>query len=290
MGIELRDLLANGERILSEVGDSDAKKDSELLLQYTLNYDDTKVFMNWTKDIDDGHCEVFFELIEKRSTGIPTQYLTNEQEFYGLKFYVDEHVLIPRMDTEVLVERVLADAKSQKKSKFDVLDLCTGSGAIGITIAHELPSSKVVLSDISEEALKVAQRNIASNNVIKRVKTVKSDMYDAHKLGKFAQKYDIITCNPPYIRSDVIPTLMREVKDHEPMRALDGGESGLDFYEILAEKSFQYLKKDGRLYMEIGYDQGEAVSATFAADGHYKDIEVIQDLAGLDRIVLALLK
>jgi len=204
--------------------------------------------------------------------GKPFAYATKYASFYGNFFYVDENVLIPRMETELLVEQAIK-AQPQK-----VLDLCCGSGCIGTTIAQKT-SAKVTFADISKKAMEICKYNVKRNGV-KTAKFVRSDMFkNVH--GKF----DLIVCNPPYISTDVIPTLDNSVKDYEPHGALDGGKDGLDFYRILAKQASAHLVDGGKLYMEIGYDQGESVPALFA-DGY--QVEVRQDYSGNARMVLAI--
>lgn len=217
--------------------------------------------------------QAFFDLTEKRCSHIPLQYLTGEQEFMGLSFRVNEHVLIPRQDTEVLVEealKVIADGDS-------VLDMCTGSGCIAVSIQSFRPLAKVSGCDISSSALKVARENGKQNGV--SIEFVESDLF-----SNIEGMYDVIVSNPPYIPSDVIPTLMPEVRDFEPMNALDGKEDGLFFYRKIVEESGDHLILGGYLLFEIGYDQGEDVSALMKKNG-FCEIEVIPDLAGLDRVV-----
>lgn len=215
-------------------------------------------------------------LIRQRSEGVPVQYLTGSTEFMGLPFLVNEHVLIPRQDTEVLVETAL----SMMKPGCRLLDMCTGSGCIVLSLAKLGTVTWGIGADISEEALKVAERN-RENLGLSQVKLVHSDLFESVE-GVF----DMIVSNPPYIPTDDIEDLMREVKDHEPHLALDGSRDGLHFYRKLAEESGRYLVPGGSLLFEIGYDQGKAVSQLLDQAG-FKDIHVKKDLAGLDRVVYA---
>lgn len=215
----------------------------------------------------------FFEMTEKRCSHIPLQYLTGEQEFMGLPFQVNENVLIPRQDTEVLVEealKVISDGNM-------VLDMCTGSGCIAVSIQFLCPGAEVIGCDVSAGALEVARENGKRNNV--SVKFIDSDLF-----SNIEGRYDVIVSNPPYIPSDVIPTLMPEVRDFEPVSALDGRSDGLFFYRRIVEESSNYLVPGGYLLFEIGYDQGDDVSLLMKKNGFY-EIEVVPDLAGLDRVV-----
>ena len=220
--------------------------------------------------------QVYFALTRQRCGRMPLQYLTGEQEFMGLPFCVNEHVLIPRQDTEVLVEEAIRVIQKEMPEAA-VLDLCTGSGCIGISIQSFCSNTQVTAADISEDALKVAQKNAKENQV--PVEFVHSDLFK-----EISGSYDMIVSNPPYIPSKVIETLMPEVRDHEPIKALDGKEDGLYFYRRITEESVAYLKPGGYLLYEIGHDQGEAVSSYMRENG-FDEIEVIRDLAGLDRVV-----
>jgi len=240
-----------------------------------------------------GEIEGFVRCIKLRSERIPLQQITRHQEFMGLDFWVNEHVLIPRQDTEILVETVLEDLK-RRQSEWDmtnrpegerktlgILDMCAGSGCIGISLERLLPVPvKVLGADISEDALKVAKEN-GDQLGCERYRVIKSDLFE-----KIEGMFDIIVSNPPYIPTEVIETLNREVKDHEPRLALDGEADGLAFYRRIAVGAPKYLVTGGKIYLEIGYDQGDAVSALLYNAG-FDDVKVIRDLAGLDRVVAA---
>lgn len=237
--------------------------------------------------------EVFIRGIRLRSEHIPLQQITHHQEFMGLDFLVNEHVLIPRQDTESLVETVLEELKhrrceSEKQGDFAVemnpiriLDMCAGSGCIGISLELLSPIPVAVLgADISEEALKVAGEN-GERLGCERYQTIKSDLFE-----RIEGTFEMIVSNPPYIPTEVIETLDSEVKDHEPRLALDGEADGLAFYRRIVRDAATYLTPDGRMFLEIGYDQGEAVSALLCEAG-FSEVKVIHDLAGLDRVVSA---
>ena len=199
----------------------------------------------------------------------------------GLDFYIEEGVLIPRSDTEVLVEEVLKIIGEDEK--LYVCDLCSGSGAIGISLAYYRKNIMVDLIDFYEKPEKISKKNIIKNNLENQVKFIKSDLLK--EPIKELKKYDIIVSNPPYIKEDVIETLMDDVKNYEPRSALSGGDSGLIFYERIVEESKKVLKENGILAFEIGYDQGDSVSNIMKNNG-YIDIKVVKDLAGLDRVVI----
>jgi len=215
---------------------------------------------------------------------MPLQYIVGMQEFMGLPIRVNPSVLIPRLDTEILVEQVLGIIEGKELERPEVLDLCTGSGAIGIAIAAKVPGAHVTMTDVSEEALHTAMSNAGLNKVNRRCSFLLGDMFDA--LPEDSQ-FDIIVSNPPYIESDVIETLDVEVKDHEPRMALDGGRDGLDYYRIIAEEAGMHLKSGGVLALEIGADQAVAVKRLLNKAKTYGNVRVIRDLAQLDRVVIA---
>ncbi|MBR3772510.1 MAG: peptide chain release factor N(5)-glutamine methyltransferase [Clostridium sp.] len=212
-----------------------------------------------------------------RANHYPLEYILGKQEFMGLNFIVNENVLIPRQDTEILVEKVLAVCKERA-----VLDMCTGSGCIAISIAKLGEPQKTVAVDISTLALEVARQNVETNAVT--VQLIESDLFE-----NVSGSYDIIVSNPPYIESEVIDTLMPEVREFEPRLALDGTEDGLYFYREISKAAPDYLNMGGEIFFEIGYNQGEAVKNILIEAG-FKDTEVYKDLAGLDRIVYGKLK
>lgn len=232
---------------------------------------------------DDDFAE-FEKRIYARIAGKPLQYIVGMQEFMGLPFRVNPSVLIPRLDTEVLAEQVLGIIEGMGLERPEVLDLCTGSGALGVTIAAKVPGALVTMTDVSEEALKTAMGNAGLNGVNRRCSFLLGDMFEALPDDKL---FDIIVCNPPYIESDVIETLDVEVKDHEPRLALDGGPDGLDFYRIIADKASLHLKSGGVLALEIGCDQGVAVKRLLNKAKTYGNVRVVRDLAHLDRVVIA---
>ena len=218
-------------------------------------------------------------MLKKIVSGVPVQYLTNNQEFMKLNFYVDENVLIPQPDTEILVEEIINQYK-QKKCK--ILDICTGSGAIAIALAKYLENVKIVASDISVKALQIAKLNAEKNLVHKKIKFIVSDMFS--KINE--KNFDIIVSNPPYIKSKIISKLDNQVKK-EPYIALDGGQDGLKFYKIIISNSYKYLNNNGKLFLEIGYDQKNDVINLLNENNYYDNIYSKKDLAKNDRIVVA---
>lgn len=299
MSLSVKEILNIGQRRLQDAGVSDAALDSKLLYCFMTGITSGRLFIMYQNILQDGQCDEYFRLIDERASGKPLQYITGTQEFMGLEFDVNESVLIPRQDTETMVEDVISLIKDGAlrgeslegtgRREWDILDLCTGSGAIGISLAKLLTGVKVnvTCSDVSKAALEVARKNAGKLGVSKNIKFAEGDMFAPFD-GRFKKKkFDLIVSNPPYIESDVIPTLQTEVKDHEPMSALDGGEDGLDFYRIIAGEAGEFLKKRGILFLEIGYDQGNAVRELLTEAGGYSDVRCLKDLAGRDRIIYA---
>ncbi len=269
-----REILLFGERQLFKAGIADAKNDAWLLLAMACRIDKNYYYLHSEEEAATEQELEFGLLVKKRSERIPLQYITGEQEFMGLDFQVNSNVLIPRQDTEVLVEEAL----KVLTSGMEVLDMCTGSGCIAISIAKLKPGVKVTAGDISQGAVNVAKENARKHETA--VVFLTSDMF-----GQIKGQFDVIVSNPPYIPTGVIPKLMPEVRDFEPHLALDGSEDGLMFYKILAGQGRDYLKPGGYLMMEIGCDQAKAVTALLKQYG-YREIKVVKDLAGLDRVVI----
>ena len=268
----LEDALKAGRNLLKEKNITDGDLDAWYLLSYCFKIDRAKYLLHPTTTISTEQYNHYMELIRKRSSHYPLQYITSEQEFMGLTFRVTEEVLIPRQDTEVLVEEVLKVAKGK-----EVLDMCTGSGCIIISLAKLGDLKRAVAVDISEGALAIAKRNAADLQA--NVEFVQSDLY-----SHIQEQFDIIVSNPPYIPSNEISVLMEEVKDYEPRIALDGKSDGLYFYQSIIKGLSHYLKQGGYVFFEIGYNQGREVCELLAEEG-ITDIKIKKDLAGLDRIV-----
>jgi release factor glutamine methyltransferase len=284
MGLAVKELLGIAENILQDSGDIDYKKDTQILFCHGIGYDESKLFMNWTRELDDRQTEVIFSLVRKRAEGVPTQYLTNEQEFLGHNFFVDECVLIPRTETETLAETVILHVKNV--SAKSLLDLGTGSGIIAISLALHYPAMRITAADISDEAISVAKMNAKRLNAEKHIKFVKSDLFGALKTGR-SSKYDIIVSNPPYIKSADLKKLQREIYEHEPLSALDGGQDGLCYYRRIIDEAPAHLSSIGALFLEIGNDQASAVTKMLSENGHFRDILVTRDLSGNDRVISA---
>lgn len=280
MSMSILTVLRAGRDYLNAKGIENPSFDADMLMMKALgDISRIDLFMYMAEPIEDDEEEEFYEMIKRRGEHIPLQYILGKCEFYGLEFDVDERVLIPRADTETLVEAVLEKAKDG--GLHHVLDIGTGSGAIAVSLVKN-GVDRAVGFDKSADALEVAKKNADKNGVGDRIKFMQGDILeDEVSFGVF----DAVVSNPPYIRTDVIPTLMEEVKDHEPMNALDGGEDGLIFYREITKKAAESLKEGGWLFYEIGYDQGEEVSGILTENG-FECVEVRKDLAGNDRVVM----
>ena len=284
-GIEYKkkigELLIDGNKILKEANIDTYILDTQLLLGKVLGKDKLHLITNKEEEVSKFKEREFYSLIEKRKNKMPISYILKTTEFMGLDLHVEEGVLIPRGDTEILVEETLKFMDEDKE--YEVCDLCCGSGAIGISIAHFRENTKVDLIDYYDGPEKVTKRNIVKQKLSNRAKFIKSDLLN--EVINQQKKYDILVSNPPYIKEEVIDTLMEDVKDYEPHTALSGGNDGLDFYRRIVDDSDKILKENGILAFEIGHDQGEEVSNLMIEKG-YKNVRVVKDLAGLDRVVI----
>ena len=284
-GIEYKkkigELLIDGNKILKEANIDTYILDTQLLLGKVLGKDKLHLITNKEEEVSKFKEREFYSLIEKRKNKMPISYILKTTEFMGLDLHVEEGVLIPRGDTEILVEETLKFMDEDKE--YEVCDLCCGSGAIGISIAHFRENTKVDLIDYYDVPEKVTKRNIVKQKLSNRAKFIKSDLLN--EVINQQKKYDILVSNPPYIKEEVIDTLMEDVKDYEPHTALSGGNDGLDFYRRIVDDSDKILKENGILAFEIGHDQGEEVSNLMIEKG-YKNVRVVKDLAGLDRGVI----
>ncbi|AEB76947.1 peptide chain release factor N(5)-glutamine methyltransferase [Clostridium botulinum] len=255
--------------------------DSQLLIQKVLKKDKLFIILNRDMEISSENQEEFFKLIKLRKDKMPVKYILGECEFMGLNFNVKKGVLIPRADTEILVEEVIKEIRENGYN--NICDVCCGSGAIGISIAKYINKTRVDCYDISDIAIEVTKSNINKLELNDKVYVYKSDLLDEAK--KQNKMYDVIVSNPPYIKEDVIPTLMKDVKEYEPYIALCGGKDGLYFYNKITKDSVVFLNRGGLLAFEIGYDQGKDVEEILIQNG-FSNIRVIKDLAGLDRVVV----
>lgn len=288
MVVTYQELLAWGRSRLAEAGVPEADLDAWYLFSEAFDISRAVYFLDQTRPLDSSQdsfhkkMEQFRQWIDRRKERIPLQYILGSQEFMGYIFQVNEHVLIPRQDTEILVEEILADCKKQNRMGLSVLDMCTGSGCIAISLKllGKDCFSKVLAVDLSEEALRTASDN--AKRLGAEVIFLHSDLF----LNVSEEPVDILVSNPPYIPEKVIETLMPEVRDHEPRMALEASDNGLYFYRQLAREGFRRINPGGRIYVEIGFDQAEAVSSIFQDNG-FTQVQVKKDLAGLDRVVKA---
>lgn len=268
-----RELFEYGKKQLEDAGIEEAALDARLLLEYICHTDRNALLVHGDSVRSNLEEQFYRMVIEKRAQRIPLQHITGQQEFMGLTFKVNEHVLIPRQDTEILVE----EAMRYLSDGMRILDICTGSGCILLSLLKYSNECEGLGVDISDDALAVAREN--AQNLGLETEFRHSDL-----LEKVEGKFDMIVSNPPYIETTVIDTLMPEVREHEPMLALDGREDGLYFYRRIVEQCTSYMTRGARLFFEIGYDQGEAVKDMMIHKG-FCEVEIIKDYAGLDRVV-----
>ena len=273
-----RECYEQGCRTLQAAGLEEAALDARLLLETVCGTDRNDLLVHGEQPVAPEAEEKYLNWIRQRAEHIPLQQLTGEQGFMGLTFNVNEHVLIPRQDTEILVEEVLKELHDGMR----VLDMCTGSGCILLSLLHYSNDCEGLGVDLSAEALEVAGRNVLK--VLTPEKAEHAHFLQSDLFEKVEGKFEIIVSNPPYIASAEVEKLMPEVRDHEPRMALDGTEDGLYFYRRIIEEAGKYLVSSGMLFFEIGYDQGQAVSELMRTEG-YCEVQVVQDYAGLDRVV-----
>lgn len=286
----LRQIIEEGTRLLEAAGVGEAALDAWYLLEYATGVSRAVYYGEPDRVVEGRQAKEYLEYIEMRGKRIPLQHITGEQEFMGYPFYVNEHVLIPRQDTETLVEEALKVIRSEKR-KVKVLDMCTGSGCILLSILKMCPLVSGTGCDISDEALCVAKKNAKLLGV--EAGWVQSDLFDRWKASDQREdacpvsdmRYDMIISNPPYIRTEEIEELQEEVRIHDPRIALDGGEDGLDFYRKIVKDSSSYMEDGGYLLLEIGCGQGRDVTELMQDLG-YQDIRIKKDLTGLDRVVI----
>ena len=289
--MKTRILVKEGEYQLSKAFCLEPKIDAEELYCYLTGTDKVGLFLKAQEEVDSETEEKYMELIRRRAERIPLQHITGVQEFMGYTFKVSPDVLIPRQDTETLVTEAARPLQTTPKEKltfleklrghkeWEVLDLCCGSGAIGISLAKICTNIRVTATDISDAAIRIAREN--AETLRTKIKFLQGDMF----VPVSGKKFDMIVSNPPYIRTNMISILQEEVKQHEPLKALDGGRDGLDFYRIIVEQAHKHLKPEGFLMMEIGHDQGEDLRKMLKDSQKYTPAEVIRDLPGKDRVV-----
>ncbi len=273
------DLIKMAQIQMTDAGIEDCRNDAEALYCHLKHVDRARFFMQWSEPADDLTCENYFRLVARRCKHEPLQLIIGEQEFLGLPMKVELGVLIPRLDTEVVA--LAAELLIKEHGYRTLLDLCCGTGAIGLALGKRT-GIKATLSDISDKAVALARENAIIN-------AVKADVVQGDLFEPLARKrFDIIVCNPPYIKTAEIPTLMPEVRQYEPFAALNGGEDGLDFYRRIVKEAPAYLKRDGALVLEIGADQAFYVTEMLENEPAFTEIHLMKDLAHNDRVVTAL--
>lgn len=279
----IKQVITEGMKILQGKIES-ALLETQVILAYLIKKDRVYLISHNDEVISSETYHKFIACISKRAEGIPLQYITGKQEFMSLDFYVDSSVLIPRPETEILVEEALKYIKNvSKNGNVHILDIGTGSGCISISILHKFREASVTAVDISKDALLVAGKNAGEHGVSEKIHFIESNIFQ----GLNTQKFDVIVSNPPYVRTKTIQSLQREVKDYEPMYALDGGEDGLDCIRKIIHGADGYLKTGGFLALEIGHDQADEVISLIAERQKFKDIRTVKDYSGIDRIVTA---
>ena len=280
---DLASILRFGVEMLSE-NDSilSPRLDAEILLCHILKMKRIDLVLKKDTVLSDENVRAFISFLKRRLHNEPVSYITGEKEFMSLSFHVLPGILIPRPETELLVERIVEELKTHSAPR--ILDLCTGSGAIAISTTHYLKTATVTAVDKFDVCIKTAEENAENIGVNERVNVIKADVFEELPLK---EPFDCIVSNPPYIKNKVLSTLPEDVKKHEPMYALDGGLDGLNFYRRIVSVSETLLKPDGLLAFEIGYDQGTSVPNLIKENGNFKDIKVLKDYAGQNRIVTA---
>lgn len=277
--MNIKQALEEAKNILKSNNFEDSNIIAKELLSYVLKKDKVYLTINLDSDLTDIEYVEFTKYIEQIIDGKPLQYITQKQEFMGMEFFMNENVLIPQPDTEILVETVLDICKRYGKQSLRILDLCTGSGAIAISLSKIL-NTQVFASDVSTKALEVAEKNNVMNNT--KVEFIESNLFE--KIN--GEKFDIIVSNPPYIKNEEIKSLSKQVQN-EPYIALAGGEDGLDFYRKIIDEAYKHMNKNGYLCLEIGYDQKEDLIKLIKQNENYEYENCIKDLSNNDRCIIA---
>lgn len=274
----IRKALEAGRDLLAMAGIGEAALDARLLLEHVTGLTRSALLLEWARELPEDQLQAYQALLARRAAREPLQHITGSVSFMGIEITCDHRALIPRQETELLAEQAVE--LSKQRDGLTALDLCTGTGCIAAAMAVLGRYSAVTATDISQEALDLAKANMARNTA--SVELLQGDLFEA--VGD--RRFDVIVSNPPYIAAAELPELMPEVRDHDPLLALDGGPDGLDFYRRIAAEASRHLNPGGRLLLEIGADQGAAVSGLLTTAG-FKDIHVLKDYSGLDRIVTA---
>ena len=282
----LTETLNSASITLSTAGIANARLDAEVLLSHIIHKDRIWLITHRDDVLDDKNQRDFDEAIERRSKREPLQYIIGNQEFWGLEFKVTPDVLIPRPETELIIEAAL-EIVQDRNQRVRIIDLCTGSGCIAISLAKELAGAHVIATDASENALAVARENTRDHGVADRIRYLEGDLFEPLKELDIRGQIDIIVSNPPYVRESDLPALQSEVKDYEPLMALIAGPEGTEMAQRIIKHATEYLKKNGALIMEMGLGQSEALTRMTEATGAYGKPEVLKDLAGIERVIVA---
>ncbi len=277
----INQLILKGMTLIEGKEYSNPRLESILVLSHLLDVDKSYIYINGHKEVDKHIENAYFDIMSKRAKGHPLQYLLNSEEFMGLNFYLEEGVLIPRPDTELLVEFIMDRIDRNKSIK--LLDIGIGSGAISLSIAKKCPNTHIIGIDLESMPIKVSNINKERLN-IDNAHFYQGDLFEALEKNSIDDKFDFIVSNPPYIRTGDIENLQVEVKDHEPLTALDGGDDGLEFYRRISKGAKDYLMSNGMLIYEVGCEQGDQVMGILNNEG-FKDVSILKDYQGLDRVV-----
>lgn len=283
----LKEIIQLSKEYLEKHDVKSARLESELFLSHILKCDRLKLYLDFDKPVAESERDALREFLKRRASGEPTAYILNKKEFMALEFYVDNRVLIPRPDTEFVVEFAIDKIKNTfaNKPQIDIIDIGVGSGAICVSLAHYLQNAKIIGIDKSPDALEVAKINAEKHNVADRILFKEGDL-----LNNIEWEFDVIISNPPYIKRSEIDNLQTEIKKHEPIIALDGGVDGLDFMSRIISSAAEHINPSGLLFIEIGYDQGQDVLNLFSQTSEYSHFEVMKDLAGNDRLAFGIRK
>ncbi|RQD76737.1 MAG: peptide chain release factor N(5)-glutamine methyltransferase [Candidatus Syntrophonatronum acetioxidans] len=290
MNKTIKEALQGASLTLKKAGISHYNYESALLLAFCLGKDLVHIYTYPEKHLTPSQEEKYKKLVEKRASRVPYHYLVGEREFMGLSFRVNPWVLIPRPDTEILAQEALRWAREREEKPLYLLDLGTGSGILAITLAFHLPHCQCWATDLSREALQVAAENAARHGVEGRITFLQGDLWEALEGERElqGQKFSLILSNPPYVPRDQLKELPREIRDHEPLEALEGGPQGLDFYPRIISRAHRFLASPGLLLLEVGEGQGKKVREMSCQAGIFKDIYILKDYQGLERVVASL--
>jgi release factor glutamine methyltransferase len=290
MGITIDELLKQSVKYLANHGvENSTVLDAQLILGHILKVDRLYLIVHKDEQLDAEAIEEYHNLLQLRAQGMPLQYITGIQEFMSLPFDITTDVLIPRGDTEILVEHIISKCKECRgNDKISIMDIGTGSGCIAVSLAYYIGNSRVYAVDVSEKALDIARKNAELNKVMGKVSFIQKDILTGFPKLPTEEGADIIVSNPPYIKTDIIDTLQVEVKKYEPHLALDGGLDGLVFYRTIIQQADEHLRPGGLLAFEVDHDQSDQVVQLIEKTKMYKDIEVIKDLSGINRVVAAI--